>query len=103
MIEYHADFRKVTNGDEADVVARVSENDPQLVEAIEAIRSQLVERATQAGIDLGVIPNGHFMELEFIVRDGFIQGVAFTTPYLPGKFKGIIQTVLAEAGVEHVF
>lgn len=103
MNEYNVTFRKVIVGDEPDIFARVSATDEVLVNTVETIRSGIVAGAKNRELDLSAIPNGHFMEVEFLLEGRSIQGVVFMTPYLPDKFMAIIREVLAEVGIQNVY
>lgn len=103
MIEYRASFRKAVTGENPEIVVKVSRDEASLVEAVETIRSRIMGEVALAKVDLSAIPNGHFMEIEFLVGPDSVRGVAFTTPYLPAKFMAIVQDVLADVGIENVF
>ncbi|HEX7325447.1 MAG TPA: hypothetical protein VF292_08865 [Rhodanobacteraceae bacterium] len=102
MPEYNVTFRKVIDGNEPDVYARVSDTDSRLVAAVEHIRSQIVARTRGVAGSLDAMPNGHFMEIEFLVDDATTRGVVFLTPYLPEKFLVTLREILADAGIENV-
>ncbi|MGH8117734.1 MAG: hypothetical protein ACREPY_05935 [Rhodanobacteraceae bacterium] len=102
MPEYNVTFRKVIDGNESDVYARVSDADPRLVETVEAIRSQIVERSKDVRGSLDAMPNGHFMEIEFLAEGESIQGVVFLTPYLPEKFVDTLREILLGVGIENI-
>lgn len=102
MTEYNVNFRKVIANKESQVYANVSDDNKHLVETVEIIRSEIVERsrATNAGLD--GIQNGHFMEIEFLAGDDSIQGVVFLTPYLPDTFVAMLREILQDVGIEYV-
>lgn len=100
--EYNVTFRKVLVGNDPEVCARVSDEDERLVETVEAIRSQIVERSKGVHGSLDAIPNGHFMEIEFLAEGESIQGVVFLTPYLPEKFVATLHRILRGVGIENM-
>lgn len=89
-------------GDQPEVYAQVSDTDAQLVATVEAIRAQIVERSHAAQAGLASLPNGHFMEIEFLAEGASVHGVVFLTPFLPDKFVLLLREILAEVGIEHV-
>lgn len=102
MPEYHATFRKVIEGDTADIYAQVSENDPDLVQMVDMIRSQIVARSSGTKGSLDAMPNGHFMEIEFLIEEDSVHGVVFLTPYLPEAFVVVVRKVLEGVGIEAI-
>lgn len=102
MPEYHVTFRKVLAAGGADVEAQVSDDDEILVQAIETIRSRIVDYSRDVKGALDALPNGHFMEIEFIVDDESVHGVVFLTPYLPDTFVAILRSALAGTGIDAV-
>lgn len=102
MPEYNVTFRKVIDGNESQVYARVSDDNQRLVETVEAIRSQIVERSRGVHGSLDAMPNGHFMEIEFLTEGESVQGVVFLTPYLPEKFVATLREILLGAGIENM-
>ncbi|MDN5863663.1 MAG: hypothetical protein L0I62_00375 [Gammaproteobacteria bacterium] len=103
MNEYHVAFRKVIIGADPDILARVSDTDDLLVDTVETIRAGIGDSAREAQFDLNAIPNGHFMEIEFLLDGQAVQGVVFMTPYLPDRFVTIVREVLSQVGIENVF
>lgn len=102
MPEYNVTFRKVIDGNESQVYARVSDADRRLVETVETIRSQIVERSRGVQGSLDAMPNGHFMEIEFLAEGESVQGVVFLTPYLPEKFVVMLREILLGVGIENM-
>ncbi|MGH8112143.1 MAG: hypothetical protein ACREPL_09460 [Rhodanobacteraceae bacterium] len=102
MPEYNVTFRKVIVGNDSEVYARVSDDNPRLVETVESIRSQIVERSKGARGSLDAMPNGHFMEIEFLAEGESIEGVVFLTPYLPEKFVAVLREILLGVGIENM-
>lgn len=102
MPEYNVTFRKVIDGNESQVYARVSDADQRLVETVETIRSQIVERSRGVPGSLDAMPNGHFMEIEFLAEGESVQGVVFLTPYLPETFVATLRDILLGVGIENV-
>lgn len=102
MPEYHVSFKKVATAAGADVHAQVSDDDEVLIHAVEAIRSRIVEYSGNMRNGLDALPNGHFMEIEFLVEDESVRGVVFMTPYLPDAFVTVVRKALAGVDVENV-
>lgn len=102
MREYHVNFKKVGGDDVHEVNAEISEDDPELIEAAEAIRSEIVARTRDLPGGLKSIPNGHFMEIEFLVDADSAHGVVFLTPWLPARFADVLREVLNDAGIDQV-
>ncbi|TAN07547.1 MAG: hypothetical protein EPN38_04925 [Rhodanobacteraceae bacterium] len=100
MPEYNASFKKVIKDNASDVYAQVSEDDADLIQMVEMIRSQIVARTRGTRGSLDAIPNGHFMEIEFLVEDQSVHGVVFLTPYLPDTFVAVVRKVLLGVGIE---
>lgn len=102
MPEYNVTFKKVIQDNVAEVHANVSERDPDLIAMVDLIRSQIVARSKGTPGSLDAIPNGHFMEIEFLVEGEAVHGVVFLTPYLPDTFVAVLRKVLEGVGIEAI-
>lgn len=102
MPEYHVTFKKVIQDGASEVFAQVSDADPDLIQMVDLIRTQIVSHSRGTKGSLDAIPNGHFMEVEFLVEDESVHGVVFLTPYLPEAFVATLRQVLTGVGIEAI-